>query len=132
MHGCTMSVFQSAWLGGKRFCCNPRVRQVWDFFRSAKAECVRFRHHMYTTHPRTPSTFFLFPNVRNLVQARFFYFQEWCRSIQIVLLSHFYHNTVIPMPEQQQPFLRCAVPPRFGAPEGCSIFCFCAKPSGLE
>ena len=58
-------------------------------------------------HPRTSQTsktFFCFPTyIRNLVQAQFFYFLEYL-CIQMVLLSHFYHNTVIPMSEQQQFF----------------------------
>ena len=60
--------------------------------------------------------------IRNLVQGRFFTFWngvfKWlCRLTFIITLSFLCQNS-------SSLFLRCAVLPRFGAPESCGIF-FC-------
>ena len=41
---CIMGVSQSAWFAKKK-CYSPRARQAWEFFHSAKTECVRFWRH---------------------------------------------------------------------------------------
>ena len=54
--------------------------------------------------------------------AIFFNFLELC--IQMVLLSHFYHNTVIPMTEQQQSFFALRSPAAVRRARGLQQF-FC-------
>ena len=80
--------------------------------------------------PGHQTRFLLFSNIRNLVQGRFFYFLEWC--VQIVLLSHLYHNTVIPMSEQQQSCFALRSPAAVWRARGSQQKHFFAKPSGLE
>ena len=80
-------------------------------------------------HPRTPNTCFWFSNIRNLVRARFLNFLECC--IQMVVLSLFYHNTIIHMSEQQQSFFALRSPAAVWRARGLQQKNMFAEPCGL-
>ena len=74
--------------------------------------------------PRTRNEFFLvLQHAESGSGTIFFKFLEWC--IQMVLLSHFYHSTVIPMSEQQQSIFCAAQSCRGLAHSRVAAFFFC-------